>query len=88
MATITNRSILWYIIRPYVVGTAIVLALIACVCSLNEFVIRGTAYECRYTARNANVETKFVRNNLISSDCYVRIGDGWIPIDRWRGVQE
>lgn len=45
----------------------------------------GDKYECGYAARNAGVETKFVKNHLFSWDCYVMVDGQWVPIDKWRG---
>lgn len=43
--------------------------------------------ECRYAQRNSGNETKFVKNHILSWDCYVKVDGKWIPIDKWRGVE-
>lgn len=55
------------------------------------FAIRTATYnsdenECGYASVNAGVTTKFVRNSYWSWECYVMLDGKYVPIDKWRGV--
>lgn len=64
----------------------------ALICAVTTVVAIPSYYsdraECSYAARNSGEETRFVKNHLLSWDCYVRVDGRWVPIDKWRGDSE
>lgn len=66
--------------------SAIIVIVLACVLGgISTGMYYSDRAECSYAATNAGVQTKFVKNHLLSWDCYVIVDGEWIPIDKWRG---
>lgn len=84
-----RRRAMWYTLRWYIawfVGVSGTLAL--CGVGLPRLLWVSDRYECAKAAENADVQTKFVDNHFYSWDCYVKVGDNWIPFDKWRGIDQ
>jgi hypothetical protein len=74
---------------PIVIVVGAVLALIGAVVSIVMPISYYSAKrDCGLVHRQAGVETKWESAPPWQWDCYVKVNDGWIPLDRWRGIED
>lgn len=67
----------------WIIGLLAVVAALLCAVGVPSFY--SERYECGQIPINTGTETKFVKNHILSWDCYVKVDDKWIPLDKWRG---
>lgn len=76
------RDRIWLVVATFVLGMVAVIA--GLIFTVQYFANNAAARACDRTATETGRETKYVGGSMWSNACYIKVKEGWVPLDKWR----